>query len=262
MASLVAQMLKNLPAVWETLVHSLGQEDPLEEGMPTHSSILAWRILMDRGDWRAQGCKESDMTERLIKNSWMEETRRRGSGSHALPKRATLHMLTNLVAPQISSFCVFMEALLHSHAWVLSCVWLFVTPRTVAHQVAMSMGFPRQKYWSGLPFPSPGDSPNSRIEPTFPAGRFFTTELPGKPGLYRQDSLNHSWEVKSLSHVWLCSPMDCSPPGSSIHGILQARVLEWVDISFSSRSSQLREKTLVSGIAGRCFTLWATGGGE
>ena len=99
-----------------------GSEDPLEEGMPTHSSILAWRILMDRGDWRAQGCKESDMTERLIKNSWMEETRRRGSGSHALPKRATLHMLTNLVAPQISSFCVFMEALLHSHAWVLSCV--------------------------------------------------------------------------------------------------------------------------------------------
>ena len=51
--SLVAQTIKNLPAVWETWVRSLGQEDPLEEGMATLSSILAWRILMDRGDWRA-----------------------------------------------------------------------------------------------------------------------------------------------------------------------------------------------------------------
>ena len=44
-ASLVPQMVKNLPAMWETQVLSLGQEDPLEEGMATHSSILAWRIL-------------------------------------------------------------------------------------------------------------------------------------------------------------------------------------------------------------------------
>ena len=43
-ASLVAQTLKNLPAVWETQVRSLGQEDPLEKGMATHSSIFAWRI--------------------------------------------------------------------------------------------------------------------------------------------------------------------------------------------------------------------------
>ena len=44
-ASLVAQMVKNLPAVWETWVQSLSWEDPLQEGMTTHSSILAWRIL-------------------------------------------------------------------------------------------------------------------------------------------------------------------------------------------------------------------------
>ena len=43
-ASLVAQMVKNLPAMWETWVQSLGQEDPLEEDMATHSSILAWRV--------------------------------------------------------------------------------------------------------------------------------------------------------------------------------------------------------------------------
>ena len=47
--SLVAQMVKNLPAMQETWILSLGCEDPLEEGMTTHSSILAWRILMNRG---------------------------------------------------------------------------------------------------------------------------------------------------------------------------------------------------------------------
>ena len=52
-ASLVAQMVKNLPAMWETWVRYLGWEDPLEEGVATHSSIVAWRIPMDRGAWRA-----------------------------------------------------------------------------------------------------------------------------------------------------------------------------------------------------------------
>ena len=52
-ASLVAQTVKNLPATRETWVRSLGREDPLEEGMATHSSILAWRISMDREAWRA-----------------------------------------------------------------------------------------------------------------------------------------------------------------------------------------------------------------
>ena len=49
MASLVAQRVKRLPARWETLVQSLGWEDPLEEGMATHSSILPWKIPTDRG---------------------------------------------------------------------------------------------------------------------------------------------------------------------------------------------------------------------
>ena len=52
-ASPVAQMVKNPPAMWETWVRSRGCEDSLEEGMATHSSILAWRILMDRGAWWA-----------------------------------------------------------------------------------------------------------------------------------------------------------------------------------------------------------------
>ena len=65
-------------------------------------------------------------------------------------------------------------------------------------------------------------------------------------------------EVKPLSHVWLCDPMDCSPPCSSVPGILQAGLLEWVAISFSRRSSQPRDRTWVSCIAGRPFTIWAT----
>ena len=55
----------------------------------------------------------------------------------------------------------------------------------------------------------------------------------------------------------LCNPMDCSPPGSSVHGISQARILEWVANSFSRESSQPRDWTHVSCIAGRFFTLWA-----
>jgi len=49
----VAQRVKNLPAMWEASVQSLGWEDPLEKGMVTYSSILAWRIPMERGAWRA-----------------------------------------------------------------------------------------------------------------------------------------------------------------------------------------------------------------
>ena len=53
-ASLVAQTIKNLPAMGETWVRSLDWEDPLEEGMATHSGILAWRISMDTGAWQAR----------------------------------------------------------------------------------------------------------------------------------------------------------------------------------------------------------------
>ena len=91
-------------------------------------------------------------------------------------------------------------------------------------------GFSRQEHWSGLPFPSPGESsqPRTRTWVSSIADRFFTTELSEKP----VDN-NEKEKVKSLSRVQLCDPRDCSLPGSSIHGIFQARVLEWVAISFS-----------------------------
>ena len=76
------------------------------------------------------------------------------------------------------------ESLLLSE-WVksLSRVRLFATPWTVAYQASLSMGFSRQEYWSGLPFPSPGDLPNPGIEPGSPALEIdpLTSEPPGKP---------------------------------------------------------------------------------
>ena len=57
----------------------------------------------------------------------------------------------------------------------------------------------------------------------------------------------------------LCNPTNCSPPSFSVHGILQTRILEWISIPFSRRTSQPRDQTLVSCLAGRFFTVWATG---
>ena len=62
----------------------------------------------------------------------------------------------------------------------------------------------------------------------------------------------------ALSPPTLCDPMDCSSSGCSVRGILQTRMLEWVAISFPRGSSQPRDGTLVSHIAGRLFTIWAT----
>ena len=64
-------------------------------------------------------------------------------------------------------------------------------PRTVAHQAPLSMGFSRQEYWSGLPFPTPGDLPDPGLEPASSespalAGRFFTTAPLGKPAIYNK----------------------------------------------------------------------------
>ena len=66
------------------------------------------------------------------------------------------------------------------------------------------------------------------------------------------------WSEVTQSCPTLCDPMNCSPPGSSVHGIFQARILEWVAISFFRGSSQPRDQTQVSCIAGRCFNLWVT----
>ena len=89
----------------------------------------------------------------------------------------------------------------------------FVTPWTVAHQASLSIGFPRQEDWSGLPFPFPGDSALT--------GGFFTTEPSGNP-------ISNVYACLRAKLLQLClplfDPVDCSPPGSSVHGILLARM--------------------------------------
>ena len=83
-----------------------------------------------------------------------------------------------------------------------SRVLLFATLCTIAHQAPLSIGFSREEYWSELPFPFP---------------------------------MHACMHAKSLqSCPILCDPKDSSPPGPSVHEILQARILEWVAISFSN----------------------------
>ena len=125
-----AQTVKRLPARQETRVRSLGQEDPLEEEMATHSSTLTWKIPWTEGPGKLQ----------------------------------------------------FMDSQRVGHDWATS--------------------------------------------------------------------LSLAWCVLSrFSCVWLCNPMNCIPPGSSVHGILQARKQEWVAMPFSRGSSQPRDGTCVSYIS-------------
>ena len=71
-------------------------------------------------------------------------------------------------------------------------------------------------------------------------------------------TLKESESEVAQSCLTLCDPADCRPPGSSVHGTVQARILEWVAVSFSRGSSRPRDRTQVSRIAGRRFNLWAT----
>ena len=123
----------------ETQFPSLGREDPLEKEMATHSSILAWRA------------------------QWTE-------GSGRLGEQPVFGILCVLVF-----YCCSNK----HHRFVAwnSTNYSSAIPWTVALQAPLFMGFPRQEYWNGLPFPSPGDPPDPGIDPASPAlaGRFFTT---------------------------------------------------------------------------------------
>ena len=114
------------------------------------------------------------------------------------------------------------------------------------------MGFSRQEYWCGLPWPPLGDLPDPGIKSTSltsPAleGRFYTISATWEA------HSKYEWVIVIQSCSTLCNSMDCSLPGSSVHGILQTRILEWVTIPFSRRSSWLRVWTQVSCISGKFF---------
>ena len=95
-------------------------------------------------------------------------------------------------------------------------------------------------------------------------GGYYVSEL---YGIRTTSQLSCFWKVLAILKMkvlvaQLCptvsDPVDCSPPGSSVHGILQARILEWVAIPFSRGSSWPRDWTQVSCIAGTCFSIWVT----
>ena len=152
---------------------------------------------------------------------------------------------------------------------MLSRARLFATPWTAIHQVPLSMRFSRQGYWSGLPFPSPGDLPNPGIElrsPTLQADS-LPSEPPGKScnenallqRVFVFTSARHLRALPVWDHLFkvcyfLDNSMDCGLPGSCVLGILQARVLEWVSMPSSRGSSQPRDRTQISLIEGRFFT--------
>ena len=139
--------------------------------------------------------------------------------------------------------------------------------------------FPGKNIGVGLSFPSPGDLPNPEIKPTSPvlAGGLFTmmecsTEQQQQTN-FRVFSKNRLWVTKpescscllsvsllvAQSCLTLWDPLDYNLPGSSVHGILQARILEWVAISFSRENSWPGDRTWVSEIAGGLFSAEASG---
>ena len=126
---------------------------------------------------------------------------------------------------------------------LLSHIWLFATPRTVACQAPMSLEFFRQGYWSGLPGPAPGDPPYPEIESEIPAlqANSLSSEPPGKS--YISYILVHA---KSLGHIrlfvtlWAVADRLLCPWDSS------GKILEWVAISFSRGSSWPRNQTHIS----------------
>ena len=129
---------------------------------------------------------------------------------------------------------------------------------TIACQASLSMEFFRQEYWRGLLCPPPWDLPTrgSNLHLLYLL-HWQVDSLPLAPPLPRA----WKWKVKvKVAHSCptLCDPMDCSLPGSSVHGILQARILEWVAFPSSRWSSQPRDGIQVSHTAGGFFTVWAT----
>ena len=95
----------------------------------------------------------------------------------------TLTLPLSVISPSIFHECTMKFLRVYKTCVCSVMSDLFVISWTVAHQALLSMGFPRKEYWSGLPFPPPGDHPNPGVEHTSLAlaSRFFTTVLPGKP---------------------------------------------------------------------------------
>ena len=114
-----------------------------------------------------------------------------------------------------------------------TCVHLFATLLTVSCQVPQSMGFSRQEYWNGLSCSLPGDRPDPGIKPMSPALQVDSLPLSHQGRPYANAAAAAAAKLLQPCPT-LCDPIDGSPPGSPVPGILQARILEWIAISFSN----------------------------
>ena len=150
--------------------------------MATHFSILAWRNPMDREAWWAtvHGVTKSQIR---LSNNTEEDTK--------VPNLNSCPKWHTIMKVRLKTWSLISGTLLSKHAFKdmlwkcqsLSHVRLFVTSRTITRQAPRSMQFCRQEYWSGLPFPSPGDLPNTVIELGSLALQVdsLPAELAGKP---------------------------------------------------------------------------------
>ena len=161
----------------ETWVRSLGWEDPLEKEMATHSSILAWKTPWTEGPRRLQSMGSQrvrhDWTISLSlveKYNWHNQKTLLGNIVSRLGWLHCLARLSDLIVSRCPVTSLHLQAcvvrscyqsltrLCELRCCLLSCVGLFAIPWTVAHQALPYMGFSRQEYWSGLPFPPPKES--------------------------------------------------------------------------------------------------------
>ena len=137
-------------------------------------------------------------------------------------------------------YCMLLLLLLSRFSRVRLCA----TPQTAAHQAALSLGFSRQEHWSGLPFPSPMHESEKwdMLQSPFSSWRF--TVFINKSKVWKNSALSNPVNIFSLclgaqslqSCPTLCYPMNSSLPGSSVHGILQPRILAWDAMPFSRGS--------------------------
>ena len=228
----------------ETQVRSPGGEDPLEEETVAHSRILAWTIpwTEEPGGHSPRVTKSRTRLKRLGSS-------RKVSGrtvSARSPAPWALRAMRQRGQWQAHGAPRF-RRLSKTHALYLGL---------------LSLGLQTSRA------PSTGDVPwHGPLErhPT-PAGRGLASRWWSPLRAVLQGTAPHcaltperekEREVAQLCPT-LCNPMGRSLPGSSVHGIFQTRILEWVAISFSRGSSRPRDRTLVSCIAGRRFTVWTT----
>ena len=219
----MAQTVKHLPTVWEIWVQSPGWEDLLEKEMAIHFSILAWKI-----PW----------TEEPAVHGVAKSRTQLSDFAHSLITRQTATKTTENA-----------EVFFFNLAMLGLCCSTRVLPTTGGFSCPKPCGicFPTSD-WTRIP------CIGRRVLKHWTSRKSWETVLFRKNVLSKPEVQGKSlWKrtipssyLVTQSCLTLCDPIDCSLPGSSVHGILQARKVEWVAISFPSGSSRPREQTQVS----------------